>query len=162
PDGTHSIIIHGLVRFGIEEIVQTEPYMIGRCHTREDVVSESTELDALVQTARRQAQRVIELSPGVPDQATEVLNSIDRQGALCDFLAANLPLNLIQRQEILETFDVVERLRKTAAHLAKQIDVLELSAKIQSDVKGSVEKQQREYFLQEQMRAIQKELGQSD
>lgn len=162
PDGTHSIIVHGLVRFGIEAITQTEPYLIGRCHTREDTVSESTELDALVQTARQQAQRVIELSPGVPEQAAEVLGSIDKPGALCDFLAANLQLNLIQRQEILETFDVVDRLKKTAAHLAKQIDVLELSAKIQNDVKGQVEKQQREYFLHEQMRAIQKELGQTD
>ncbi len=162
PDGTHSIIVHGLVRFGIEEIVQTEPYLIARCHTREDIVGESTELDALIQTVRQQAQRVIELSPGVPDQALEVLASIDKPGALCDFLAANLTLNLVQRQEILETFDIPDRLRKTAAHLAKQIDVLELSAKIQSDVKGQLEKQQREYFLHEQMRAIQKELGQGD
>jgi ATP-dependent Lon protease len=162
PDGTHSIIVHGLVRFGIEAITQAEPFLIARCHTREDEVVESTELDALVQTVRRQAQRVIELSPGVPDQALEVLNSIDKAGALCDFLAANLTLNLVQRQEILETFDILDRLRKTAAHLAKQIDVLELSAKIQSDVKGQLEKQQREYFLHEQMRAIQKELGQGD
>ncbi len=162
PDGTHSIIVHGLVRFGIEELVGTEPYLVARAHTREDTVEESTELEALVQTARQQAQRVIELSPGVPEQALEVLNSIDKPGALCDFLAANLNLNLTQRQEILETFDVVDRLRKIAAHLAKQIDVLELSAKIQSDVKGQVEKQQREYFLHEQLRAIQRELGQAD
>ncbi|MCK6455169.1 MAG: endopeptidase La [Phycisphaerae bacterium] len=162
PDGTQSIIVHGLVRFGIEDLTQTEPYLIARAHTREDTAVSSPELDALVQTTRRQAARVIELTPGISDQALDVLSSIEKPGALGDFLAANLQLDLVLRQELLETFDVSDRLRKIAAHLARQIEVLELSTKIQTQVKNQVEKQQREYYLQEQLRAIQRELGETD
>ncbi len=162
PDGTQSIIVHGLVRFGIETLTQTEPYLVARAHVREDTFGPSTELEALVQTARRQATKVIELTPGMPEQALEVLNSLTTPNALSDFLSANLALNLVERQELLETFDVVDRLRKVNGHLAKQIDVLELSNKIQTQVRNQVEKQQREFFLHEQLRAIQKELGETD
>jgi ATP-dependent Lon protease len=116
----------------------------------------------LKDTAKTQAARVIELTPGVPDDAVVVLKSIDRPSTLADFLAANLSLGLVEKQEILETFDVTDRLRKINHHLAHQVEVLELSGKIQQQVKSEIDKTQREYYLHEQLRAIQKELGETD
>ncbi len=161
-EGQQSIIVHGLLRFGIEEIVQTDPYLVARVHTREDEFTATTELDALKNSAKTQASRVIELTPGVPEDAVVVLRTIDRPSTLADFLAANLSLSLVEKQEILETFDVPDRLRKINHHLAHQIEVLELSGKIQAQVKSEIDKTQREYYLHEQMRAIQKELGETD
>lgn len=161
-EGTASIIVHGLVRFGVVELTQKEPFLVSRIHTREDVFEESKELEALIQTARRQAQRVIELTPGVPDEAVSILNNIEKASSVADFLAANLSLNLVEKQELLETFDVPDRLRKINKSLAGQLDILELSRKIHEQVKRQVDKSQREYYLHEQLEAIQKELGQSD
>ncbi len=161
-EGKQSIIVHGLVRFGIEEFVQTEPFLVARAHTRDDTYSGSSELDALIGTAKRQATRVIELTPGVPDEAMVILNNIEKPSSLADFLAANLSLKTVEKQEILETFDVPDRLRKVNLHLAHQIEILELSDKIQQQVKSEMDKSQREYFLREQMSAIQKELGETD
>jgi len=161
-DGQQSVIVHGLMRFGIEEIVETEPYLTARAHTRVDSVESTLELEALVATARRQAARVIELTPGVPDEAIVILNNIEKPGSLADFLAANLTLGLIEKQELLETFDVIERLRKINQALAKQLEVLELSRKIHREVRSQIDKSQREFYLHEQLRAIQKELGETD
>jgi len=161
-EGNRSIIVHGLMRFGIESIEQSEPFLVARAHPREDVFETTTELEAQITTARRQASRVIELTPGVPDEAITVLNNIEKPSALADFLAANLSLDLLEKQEILETFDVPSRLMKINEALAKQLEVLELSNKIHSEVKSQIEKSQREYYLHEQMEAIRRELGETD
>ncbi len=161
-DGTQSIIVHGLTRFGIEELTQSDPYLVARAHPREDTFDDSTEMEALIATARRLAERVISLTPGVPDEALAILNNITKPGSLADFLAANLSLKLVQKQEILETFDVPERLRKINTALATQLEILELSNKIHSEVKEEIDKSQRQYYLQEQLEAIQRELGQAD
>ncbi|MCK6484644.1 MAG: endopeptidase La [Phycisphaerae bacterium] len=162
PDGTRSIVAHGLMRFGIEELVQTSPYIVARAHPRLDIASPSTELEALVHRAREQATQLIEMSPNVPAEALVILNNIEEPGGLADFLAANLNLELTPKQELLETFDVIERLRKVNSALARQLEVLDLSKKIETQVKQQIDKSQREYYLQEQMRAIQKELGETD
>jgi ATP-dependent Lon protease len=161
-EGQQSVIAHGLIRFGIEEFVSTDPYLVARAHTREDTFNSTTELEALVKTAKTQAQKVIELTPGVPEEALVLLNNINKPASLADFLAANLSLKLVEKQEILETFDVPDRLRKINVSLAKQLEILELSNKIQSQVKEEIDKNQREYYLREQMQAIQKELGETD
>ncbi|MFQ5412597.1 MAG: LON peptidase substrate-binding domain-containing protein, partial [Phycisphaerae bacterium] len=161
-DGSQSIIVHGLTRFGIEILTQAEPYLVARAHPREDTFTESTEIEAHIETARRLARRVIELTPGVPEEALAIMENIEKPGALGDFLAANLTIDLVKKQEILETFDVADRLRKIHAALATQLEILELSNKIHSRVKEEIDKSQREYYLQEQLQAIQKELGVSD
>jgi ATP-dependent Lon protease len=161
-EDTASIIVHGMVRFGIVDLTQQEPFLIARIHPREDAFEESKELEALLRTARRQAQRVIELTPGVPDEAVSILNNIEKASSVADFLSANLSLNLVEKQELLETFEVPDRLRKINKSLASQLDILELSRKIHEQVKRQVDKSQREYYLHEQLEAIQKELGQSD
>ncbi len=161
-DGSQSIIVHGLTRFGIEELVQNDPYLIAKANPRDDTYVESPRINALIETARRLAERVISLTPGVPDEALTILSNITKPGALADFLAANLSLNLIQKQELLETFDISDRLEKINTALAGQLQILELSAKIHTQVKSQIDKSQREYYLQEQLQAIQKELGYVD
>ncbi|MBX3394595.1 MAG: endopeptidase La [Phycisphaerae bacterium] len=161
-DGSQSIIVHGLTRFGIEDLVQTEPYLIAKANPRDDVHVESTRIEALVETAKRLAERVIALTPGVPEEALTILNNISKPGALADFLAANLSLGLIQKQELLETFDVSDRLEKINTALASQLQILELSNKIHNQVKSQIDKSQKEYYLHEQLQAIQKELGYVD
>ena len=162
PDGSQNIIVHGIARFRIDAFVSEDPFLKARITTCYDEPAESAELQALLHNVRQTAGRVIELLPNVPDEAAVVLNNIDMPGAVADFLAANLSLELARKQELLETFDVAERLRKISSILASQLDVLELSQKIQQQVKAQIDTHQREYFLQEQLKAIQQELGQKD
>ncbi len=163
PDGTNSLLVHGLVRVGMEEMSSTDPYWKARVHKHEDEpVPESMEIQAMAFSARSAAEEVIALSPNIPDEAGEILRSIDTPGALADYLSANLSLGVVQKQELLETFDVPDRLRKVMATLNNQLEVLKLSQKIQADVRSEIDKTQREYYLQEQLKAIQKELGQTD
>jgi ATP-dependent Lon protease len=165
PDGNQSIIVHGLVRFRLLSIEQNEPFAMGRIEILEDAVSSGTGIEALMASVRQQANRVIELSPNTPDEAAQVLNSISAPSALGDFLAANLPVekgDISEKQQMLEEVDVEKRLRLIAARMATQLDVLELQSKIQTQVKDSIDKSQRRYYLQEQLKAIRKELGEQD
>jgi ATP-dependent Lon protease len=162
PDGNQSIIVHGLTRFRLMEITQTDPFAMGRIEVLEDHLVEGAALDALVASVRQQANRVIELSPNTPDEAAQVLNSITNPSALADFLAANLQADTADKQLMLEELDVEKRLRMIAARLATQLDVLELQSKIQTQVKENIDRSQRRYYLQEQMKAIRKELGDND
>ena len=159
PDGNQSIIVHGLARFRVVKAQQDEPFMTAKIEILEDDVEPGPELDALVANARQQANRVIELSPNTPDEAAQVLANITEPGALADFLAANLQTEVGPKQELLEESDVAERLRVIANRLGQQVDVLELQSKIQSDVKSSIDKTQRQFYLREQLKAIRKELG---
>ncbi len=162
PDGNQSIIVHGLTRFRLMELVQTNPFLIGRVEVLEDVNDSGAEVDALVGSVRQQANRVIELSPNTPDEAAQVLNSITQSSALADFLAANIQADAPEKQRVLEEVDVEKRLRMVAAHLANQLDKLELQNRIQTQVRENIDKSQRRYYLQEQMKAIRKELGEGD
>ncbi len=162
PDGNQSIIVHGLARFRLALLDQTDPFATGRIEVLEDELSEGPAVDALLASVRQQANRVIELSPNTPDEAAQVLNSITNSSALADFLAANLQAEVSEKQRMLEELNVEKRLRMIAARLATQLDVLELQSKIQSQVKENIDKSQRRYYLQEQMKAIRKELGETD
>jgi ATP-dependent Lon protease len=162
PDGNQSIIVHGLARFRLVSVEQTTPFAVGRIEILEDQLAGGPELDALVASVRQQANRVIELSPNTPDEAAQVLNSITLPSALADFLAANLQAETAEKVSMLEELDVEKRLRMIASRLATQLDVLELQSKIQSQVKENIDKSQRRYYLQEQLKAIRKELGEGD
>src|SRR4051812_28967267 len=162
PDGNQSIIVHGLTRFRLLSLEQTEPFARGRIEVLEDHLVESPSLDALLNSVRQQANRVIELSPNTPDEAAQVLNSITNPSALADFLAANLQADALEKQKMLEELDVEKRIRMVAVHLANQLDRLELQNRIQSQVRENIDKSQRRYYLQEQMKAIRKELGEGD
>ena len=162
PDGNQSIIVHGLARFRLVSLEQTAPFAVGRIEILEDHLAGGPELDALVASVRQQANRVIELSPNTPDEAAQVLNSITQPSALADFLAANLQAETTEKESMLEELDVEKRLRMIASRMATQLDVLELQSKIQSQVKENIDKSQRRYYLQEQLKAIRKELGEGD
>ncbi|MEL7237490.1 MAG: LON peptidase substrate-binding domain-containing protein, partial [Planctomycetota bacterium] len=159
PDGNQSIIVHGHNRFRLRDLAQTDPFHVGSIDVLEDVNPAGQKVDALMGSIREQARRLIELSPNTPDEAQQVLDSIEAPGALADFLAANLPGDAQERQRVLETIKVEKRLTTVAERLAKQLDVLELQDKIQSQVKSNIDKTQRRFYLQEQLKAIRKELG---
>ena len=161
-DGSETIIVHGLRRIGIEQVTAKDNYLEATVHTYEDTEEVTMEHQALAHSIRTAAEQIIELSPTIPDEAREVLNGIERPGALADFMAANLPLSLIHKQEILETFGIIERLRKVNLSVATQLEVVKLSDKIQQKVKGQVDQSQRDYYLREQLKAIQQELGEDD
>ncbi len=161
PDGNQSIIVHGLARFKLNALDRTDPFAVGNVEILEDQISPGANLDALLASVRAQANKVIELSPNTPDEAQQVLASITNPSALADFLAANLQADATEKQRVLEELNVETRLRMIAARLATQLDVLELQNKIQSQVKENIDKSQRRYYLQEQMKAIRKELGES-
>ncbi len=162
PDGSHSLLVHGVSRIGLERFVETEPYWKAIVNPHQDDPGTSLETEALAHSARRSAEQVIELSQNVPDEARTMLANIDKPGPLADFLAANLSLGLVQKQELLETFDIADRLRKVNVTLNNQLEVLQLSNKIQTDVRQQIDSTQRKYFLHEQLKAIQKELGEDD
>ena len=161
-EGTQSIIVHGLARVKIQEWLAVEPYFSAKIEVKRDVWCEGRETEALTMNARNLARRVIELSPSIPDEADIVLDNIDQPGSLADFMAANIPLDLSIKQDLLEELNVNERLRKVCAELQRYLEILELSNKIQDKVRANIDKSQREYFLQEQLKAIQGELGQLD
>lgn len=162
PDGNQSIIVHGLARFRLVQALKQEPFTTASIEILEDSLRPGAELDAMINSVRQSANRVIELSPNVPDEAAQVLAGITDYSALADFLAANLQADINDKQQMLEELDVAARLEMLASRLATQLDVLELQNKIQAQVKESIDKSQRRYYLQEQMKAIRKELGESE
>ncbi|MDB5326661.1 MAG: ATP-dependent protease La, partial [Phycisphaerales bacterium] len=162
PDQNQSIIVHGVARFRVRKIDRMDPFMLGKIEIIEDEPADGPQMDALVQSVRSQANRVIELSPNTPDEAQQVLAGITGPGALADFLAANVAAEAAEKQSMLEELNIESRLRQVAAKLGTQLDVLETQAKIQSQVKETIDKNQRRYYLQEQLKAIRKELGEGD
>ncbi len=162
-EGQQSIVVHGLVRFKVVEFIAQEPYLKAKIESLADVTPPVTpEFEMLVQSVRTAAKKVIELSPNIPDEAAGILNDIDSPGTLADFLASNLQESTAEKQSILEELDVGRRLTRIREKLATRIEILELEENIQSQVRSSIDKSQRNYFLQEQLKAIQKELGLDD
>jgi ATP-dependent Lon protease len=163
-DGTLRIVAQGLGRFRIVEIVQTEPYLKARIEAvAESDAGDDVEVHALARSVTSLFQNVVALSPALPDELATVIANVDGPGALADLVAASLPsLPLALKQELLETVSVKERLSKLATALGKEAEVLQLGSKIQSEVQSEMSKTQREYYLREQLKAIQKELGEGD
>jgi len=162
PQGSINIVVHGIARFRIVERIATVPYLKARVELLKIETRMTKQLQAMMVSVRRSANRVIALSPNVPEEASVLLENIEDPSALADFLAANLTMELSERQALLEELDPGKRLEKISVTLAHQLEVLELSHKIQGRVRESIDKTQREYFLQEQLKAIQTELGQQD
>ncbi|MHC4337697.1 MAG: endopeptidase La, partial [Planctomycetota bacterium] len=165
PQDSFHVVVHCIARFKIVERVHegpTEPYLKARIKPLEVEVKTTKKLKALMVNARQAANRVITLSPNVPEEAAVLLENIENPSALADFLAANLSISIPEKQQLLEELDAARRLEKISVALANQLEVLELSHKIQGRVRESIDKSQREYFLQEQLKAIQSELGKGD
>ncbi|HXD97409.1 MAG TPA: endopeptidase La [Candidatus Acidoferrum sp.] len=163
-DGSLRLIVQGLGRFRLLEVVEREPFLRARVEPIEEPTpGTDVELEALVRSVRSLFEKVVSLTPGLPDELINVVGNTEAPGALADLIAATLPtLANDFKQQLLETIDVRTRLQTLAGALAKEADVLELGSKIQSEVQSEVNKTQREYYLREQMKAIQKELGETD
>ncbi len=162
PQGPIHIVVHSITRFKIVERLTTEPYLKARVKPLNVKARMTKKLQALIVSVRQTANRVIALSPNIPEEASILLENIENPSALADFLAANLSVDVAKKQQLLEELDATKRLEKISFALASQLEVLELSHKIQGRVRESIDKNQREYFLQEQLKAIQSELGKAD
>jgi ATP-dependent Lon protease len=161
-DDQQGVIVHGVARIRVKEWLARGPFLRARVERKDDRLEEGPKIEALQLNVRQLASRAIELSPNIPSEASSMLENLTEPGSLADFMASNLQLDVPRRQELLEELDVETRLRRVSEELQKQIEVLELSSEIHSQVKESIDKTQRRYYLQEQLKAIQKELGQGD
>ena len=165
PDGSLRLIVQGLSRLQLESVTAVRPYLRARVNTVDDVVRDEDrlEIDALQRNIKTNFQHVVSLSPLLSDDLQALAMNITEPGRLADFIASSLAtLSTAVKQEVLETVDVRARLDLLNRLLIKEAEVLELGSKIQSQVQSEVGKNQREYFLREQMKAIQKELGEGD
>jgi ATP-dependent Lon protease len=165
PDGSLRLIVQGLSRLTLEEITSTRPYLRGRVAPAPESLDEDQrlEIDALLRNIRTSFQQVVSLSPLLSDDLQTLAANISEPGRLSDFIASSLTtITTNVKQEVLEKLDVRERMDALNRILIKELEVLELGSKIQSQVQSEVGRNQREYFLREQLKAIQKELGEGD
>lgn len=162
PDNSATVLLQGRRRVQIVEYLQWNPYIRVRARIIHEPDGWQADTEARMRTVLDLFERVVELSRRIPDDAFTFALNIEEPGWLSDFIAATLELNLLQRQELLETFEPISRLQKISVLLAQEADVLELEDQIHSQVQQSVERSQREHFLREQMRVIQGELGEGD
>src|SRR5216683_1855918 len=165
PDGPVRLAVQGLSRIRLVEVVQTHPFITARVEEVPEIMPPAGDLEteALVRNATNLFRKIVELSPHLPDELAEAIANVTHAGRLADAIAASLPsFTPLAKQELLATADVKARLQRLVALLTKEAEVLELGSRIQSQVESEVGKGQRDYYLREQLKAIQKELGQSD
>ncbi len=165
PDGSLRLIVQGLTRLILDGVTTTRPYLHARVHPVPETMNEidRLEIDALLRNIKTNFQRVASLSPLLSDDLQALAANIADPGRLADFIASSLStLDTSIKQEVLETLDVRARMDSLNRTLIKELEVLELGSRIQSQVQSEVGKNQREYFLREQMKAIQKQLGEGD
>ena len=164
PDGRVKVLIQGIKKARIEEYVQEIPTFLARISTIEEpIITEiTTEIEGLMRYVKEEMEKVVSMGRMVPPDILMVLDTIDEPGRLADIAAANLGLTVDNAQEVLEIVDPVKRLKKLSEILGKEIELLNVQAKILSQAKEEMSKSQREYFLREQMKAIRTELGEGD
>jgi ATP-dependent Lon protease len=162
PDGTLRILVNGGQRVRIDDIIKSEPYLVGRIHEEPDVIEPTAELDALVRHVQNTFSAIIEGVPYLPEELQIAVANVDDPSMLASMIASSLRIKPEEKQELLEESNVTQRLRRLSELLAREIEVMELGSKIQSQVQSEMDKAQREYFLRQQMKAIQEELGEVD
>jgi ATP-dependent Lon protease len=163
PDGTLRILVQGIERVRLEHRLDVDPYLLGEFTALPDVVEETPELEALTRNVQGLFARIIGLAPYLPEELQLAAANVDDPSALCHLVASTLrTIKTEERQEILEQVNVEQRLRLVSAILNRELEVFELGSKIQSQVQSEMEKGQREYFLRQQLKAIQQELGEDD
>ncbi|GBC84072.1 Lon protease 2 [bacterium HR11] len=162
-DGTLRVIVQGLTRIRIRELVALDPYFKARVRVLYEDYSPSVELDALMQQAKELFEKLAEMVPHISSDLVNVVRNIDHPGRLADVIAHSLrSVTTDEKQEILELVEIRARLERIIYILKKEISIIEVRQKIQSEVKNEIDRTQREYWLREQLKAIQKELGEYD
>ena len=164
PDGVVVLIVQVLRRIALESFVQTEPYLRAVVQSVNTILpdGEDTELQASFNNLRRSALKLLELSPEIPDQARAALIGVEQPEQLTDLLAGNLGVDLATKQRILEEADLLRRMRTAQEALQRQLEIAELQQKLRKDVEGKFSDTQRRAYLREQLRAIQRELGEEE
>ncbi|HEY4236738.1 MAG TPA: endopeptidase La [Gaiellaceae bacterium] len=162
PDGTLRILVQGLHRIQLEVPVTDDPYLVGRFAHLPDEAEESRELEALLRNAQTLFGRIIGLAPYLPEELQIAAANVEDASGLCNLVASTIRLKTEEKQRILELADTEERLREVSKILNRELEVFELGTKIQSQVQSELEKGQREFFLRQQLKAIQEELGEGD
>jgi len=162
PDNGLQVIVEGIERFHVKHWLGTEPYLRGEITVAPDEVELGLELDALQRSLRELAQEVIALSPSLPDEAGKLLNQVQDPRHLTYLVAANVHLQIAEGQKILEMDHLKDKLRALISHLTHEKEVLKLGQKIQTEARDEMDNAQREYYLRQQLKAIQKELGERD
>lgn len=162
PDGRHQAICQGLSRFEVVEFLETEPLLVARVRRIPEVEKHTRAIEARFVALKQRAQDVLALSPGTPEDLEQAVQGIDSPAMLADLVATFLDVPAAEKQGILETFDLKTRLDRLLEALGEVAAVLELSTKIRQDTKETLDQAQREYYLREQLRQIQRELGDGD
>jgi len=162
PDGSVRFLVQGLERFKVTEFTETSPRLVANIETIEERITEEVQVEALTRNILEILKKVVELAPNLSEEVHVSALNQDSPSKLADYVATNLNITLEERQELLETLDVRVRLERVHTYLIKELEVLELSKKIQSEAANEMGKTQREYILREQLKAIQRELGETD
>lgn len=161
PDGNTTVIIQGKRRFRLKELLQTEPYIKAHVESFADVtrVGNDKEFNALVDSLKDISLQIIQQSPNIPSEATFAIKNIESPSFLINFICSNMNADVETKQEMLEITDLKKRATRVLEYLTKELQMLELKNQIQTKVRTDIDKQQREYFLNQQLRTIQEELG---
>src|SRR6476619_3746207 len=162
PDGTLRILVQGSERIRILDYVSEDPYLVARIEPLPDVLEPSTELEALTRNVQSTFSQIIEAIPYLPEELQLAVANMDDPSALSHLIAGALRISTEEKQELLEQVDVTRRLRRLSEILTRELEVVQLGSKIQSQVESEIDKGQREYFLRQQLKAIQEELGEED
>jgi len=162
PDGTVRVLVEGLWRIRLDKFSPPAPYLRASFELLRDETEDSVELQAMLRNAHKQFEEIAKISSSLSEQVKIAALNTEHPGQFADLIAANLGLPLAEKQKLLETISVRERLQKLLPLLNREQEVLTLSSKIQNDVASSIAKTQRDFFLREQLRAIQRELGDAD
>ncbi|MGI8413205.1 MAG: endopeptidase La [Solirubrobacteraceae bacterium] len=162
PDGTLRLLVQGGQRVKITRWIREEPHLLAEIEELGDVVEETPELAAMVRNVQQTFGEIIERVPYLPEALQMAVANVDDPSALAHLIAGSLRIKTEEKQELLEEFDVAKRLRRLSEMLAAELDLISASARIQSQVQSEVDKSQREFFLRQQLKAIQEELGEAD
>jgi len=162
PDGSTTAILQGRARFELLGLKQEEPYMIAEISKIQEVKpAKNMEFDATVSTVKDMAKKIIEMSPQIPSESVVMLQNIKNKNFLLNFIGSNLNMEVAKKQELLEINDALAKANSILANMDKELQMLELKTQIESKVRGDIEKQQRDFFLNQQLKTIQEELGQN-
>ncbi len=162
PDGTIRLLVRGLKRIKVVEFTQVDPYLKVKISVLSREIKKTMAIQALMRNVVSMFQHLVALAPYIPDELAAIVINIDDPNRLADFVISYTNFDFAEKQNLLETLDPKDRMTKLVSLLQKEISILELGAKIRSQVKDELDKGQREFYLREQLKAIQKELGEGD
>ena len=162
PDNSAKMLVQGLRRVKIGEYVQSDPYFKAKVSAIEDIIEDDRETEALARNAADQFARMISMTPSLPEELKIAVVNIENPSRLADLITSHLNVSVVEKQKVLEMANVKLRLQKVTTLIASELEVLEMATKIQSQVRNEMEKGQKEYYLRQQLKAIQDELGEGD